>query len=46
MSVKDQLRTMVVDDTSVSRGLIIQSLEELGITKIAHEANGLSLIHI
>lgn len=40
MGVKEQLRVMVVDDTSVSRGLIIQSLEELGITTIFHEADG------
>lgn len=40
MGVKEQLRVMVVDDTSVSRGLIIQSLEEIGIANIFHEANG------
>ena len=40
MGVKAALRVMVVDDTSVSRGLIIQSLEELGIQNIFHEANG------
>ena len=40
MGIKEQLRVLVVDDMSVGRGLIIQSLEEIGITKIAHEANG------
>ena len=40
MGVKEALRVMVVDDTSVSRALIIQSLEELGIQNIFHEANG------
>ncbi len=40
MGVKESLRVMVVDDTSVSRGLIIQCLEELGISNIVHEVNG------
>jgi two-component system chemotaxis response regulator CheY len=40
MGVKESLRVMVVDDTSVSRGLVIQSLEELGIQNIVYEANG------
>ena len=40
MGIAGKLRVMVVDDMSVSRGLIIQSLEELGIVNIAHEKNG------
>lgn len=33
MSLKDSLRVMVVDDMAVSRGLIVQALEEIGIQK-------------
>ena len=32
MSLRDTIRIMVVDDMSVSRALITQSLEEIGIT--------------
>ena len=40
MSLKDNLRVMVVDDMSVSRALISQSLEEIGIRHVATEADG------
>jgi two-component system chemotaxis response regulator CheY len=40
MGVAESIHVMVVDDTSVSRGLIIQSLEELNITHISSEKNG------
>jgi two-component system chemotaxis response regulator CheY len=40
MSLKDSLRVMVVDDMSVSRGLIVQSLEEIGIWNTTTENNG------
>lgn len=40
MGVKEQLKVMVVDDTSVSRGLLTQSLEELGVHNFAQENNG------
>ena len=39
MSLKDSLRVMVIDDMSVSRALITQSLEELGIRHIDTETN-------
>lgn len=39
MSLKDSLRVMVVDDMSVSRALISQSLEEIGIKHFATEAD-------
>ncbi len=39
MSLKDSLRVMVVDDMSVSRALITQSLEEIGIKHVATEAD-------
>lgn len=39
MSLKDSLRVMVVDDMSVSRALISQSLEEIGIKHVATEGD-------
>lgn len=39
MSLKDSIRVMVVDDMSVSRALISQSLEEIGIKNFATEAD-------
>jgi len=36
MSLKDQLHVMVVDDMATSRGLILQSLEWMGIGKVDH----------
>lgn len=40
MSVKDRLSVMVVDDMSVSRGLIIQALEEIGLKSIDYCKDG------
>lgn len=40
MSLRDTIRIMVIDDMSVSRALITQSLEELGITKYMTENDG------
>lgn len=40
MSLKTQLKILVVDDTSTSRGLIIQGLELIGITKINYATDG------
>ncbi len=40
MSLKDNLRVMVVDDMGVSRGLLIQSIEEMGIWKNQAENDG------
>lgn len=40
MPLKSQLHVMVVDDMSVSRGLIEQSLNWAGISKVQYEANG------
>jgi two-component system chemotaxis response regulator CheY len=39
VSLKESLRIMVVDDMSVSRALINQSLEEMGIKNIRVEAD-------
>lgn len=40
MSIKEQLHIMVVDDMSTSRGLILQTLEELGIYNTDYCRNG------
>jgi len=40
MSLKDQLHIMVVDDMSVSRALIVQALEWMGIRNIVTENDG------
>ena len=40
MSLRDELRIMVVDDMSTSRGLIVQALEWMGIKHIAESADG------
>lgn len=39
MSLRDSLRVMVVDDMSVSRALITQSLEEIGVRHVATESD-------
>jgi len=40
LSLKDSLRVMVVDDMGVSRGLLIQAIEEMGIWKNQAENDG------
>lgn len=40
MALRDQLRVMVVDDMSTSRGLITQALEAFGIANISTAENG------
>lgn len=40
MSLKDTLRIMVVDDMGVSRGLLVQAIEEIGIWKNQAENDG------
>lgn len=44
MGLKDSLRIMVVDDMSVSRGLLVQSLEEMGLWKTETENSGQSAL--
>lgn len=44
MSLRDQLRVMVVDDMSTSRGLIMQALDAIGIRNVASAADGKSAI--
>ena len=36
MSLKHKLRVMVVDDMTVSRGLLVQSLEDMGLVHVEH----------
>ena len=40
MSLRERLNVMVVDDMSVSRGLIIQALEVMGIKNIEYATDG------
>lgn len=40
MSLRENIRIMVVDDMSTSRGLIVQALEWMGIKHIAQSADG------
>jgi len=40
MALRDQLRTMVIDDMSTSRGLITQALDGFGIRSISTAENG------
>lgn len=40
MGLKDSLRVMVVDDMGVSRGLMVQAIEEMGIWKNLAENDG------
>ena len=39
MSLKDSIRIMVIDDMSISRALITQSLEEIGVQNIGTESD-------
>jgi two-component system chemotaxis response regulator CheY len=40
MSLKDQLKVMVVDDTSVSRMLVIDALHTIGIKNVSFAKDG------
>ena len=40
MSLRFSLTMMVVDDMTVSRGLVEQALDEIGIQKVQYENNG------
>jgi len=44
MALRDQLRIMVVDDMSTSRGLITQALDGFGITNVTSAENGRSAL--
>ena len=40
MSLKDQLRILVVDDTSVSRALICDGLDQIGMKNVSIARDG------
>lgn len=44
MSLRDQIRIMVVDDMSTSRGLITQALDGFGIRQVESAADGQSAL--
>ncbi|MEM5467981.1 response regulator [Celeribacter marinus] len=44
MALRDQLRVMVVDDMSTSRGLITNALDGFGIRNIASASDGASAL--
>lgn len=44
MSLRDQLRIMVVDDMSTSRGLITQALDDMGVRQVESAADGMSAL--
>lgn len=46
MSLRDQLRVLVVDDMSTSRGLITQALDAMGISNVASAADGPSALKV
>lgn len=40
MALRDMLKVMIVDDMSVSRGLLMQSLEDIGVKKVDFAKSG------
>ena len=44
MALRDQLRVLVVDDMSTSRGLITQALESMGVRNVSTAADGPSAL--
>lgn len=44
MPLRDVIRVMVVDDTSVSRALIVQALEAMRVRNIEHARDGQSAL--
>ncbi|WP_299551168.1 response regulator [uncultured Tateyamaria sp.] len=46
MALRDQIRIMVVDDMTTSRGLIAQSLEAFGIRHISTAPNGANALSL
>ncbi len=44
MALRDQLRVLVVDDMSTSRGLITQALDAMGVRNVATAADGQSAL--
>lgn len=46
MALRDQIRIMVVDDMSTSRGLITQALDNFGISNVSTAEDGASALQI
>lgn len=46
MALRDQLRIMVVDDMSTSRGLITQALDAMGIRQVGYATDGPSALEM
>ena len=46
MALRDQIRIMVVDDMSTSRGLITQALDGFGVRQIESAADGPSALQL
>lgn len=46
MALRDQIRIMVVDDMSTSRGLITQALEAFGIAHVSTADNGADALQV
>jgi two-component system chemotaxis response regulator CheY len=44
MSLKNSLQIMVVDDMSVSRGLIENALDEIGLSRVEYKTDGASAL--
>jgi two-component system, chemotaxis family, chemotaxis protein CheY len=44
MSIADQLRVLIVDDTSTSRMLVRDGLQQIGIKNISHAADGVKAL--
>lgn len=44
MSLRDQIRIMVVDDMSTSRGLITQALDAFGVRNVTTAENGVDAL--
>lgn len=42
MSLRDMLKVLVVDDMSTSRGILLQTLDTLGISNVSYAENGKS----
>ncbi len=40
MSLKDSIKVMIVDDMAISRGLLTQALDEIGVRNVDHEKSG------
>jgi len=46
MTLRDQIRILVVDDMSTSRGLITQALDGFGVKNVASANNGKTAIEV